>query len=149
MIRIKIPENFFEKKLEKAKKIKVWIDKQWELCEKGEKDCDTVNYITSVAENAFLEHNLSVFSFIKIFDRETKRAKNQKYNVSKIVISKEDENKFQEYDRKLYSIFKGDFYTEEKIRKDISMFHLMNGFRRKDIDSGFIFLEDDCLQDKE
>ena len=149
MIRIQIPEDYFSKKLESAKKLKNWIDKQWNLCEQGEKDCDEVDFITRKQVDNFLAKNLSFNSFVRIFDKKIDRKDNQEYDVTKIIMSKEDQDKFFDYDLTLLKIFKGDFYKENKLKSDISMYHLMSGFKIKDIPSGFVFLEDNVLKEKE
>ena len=112
--------------LKEVEKSRIEIDSLWEKCDNEEIDCDEVAELTSELEDKAF-NNLSMYLIVKELDKEHKRNSNQQYDVTKIKISKDDDERYRKNDLELIRILKPD-WTESKISKEIGMLYLFSGF---------------------
>jgi len=125
---IKIDKSIFESLKKESIKLKKDIDELWIKCENKELDCDDVAYLVKQKEISIF-NKLILFNIANIFDKEIERKENEIYDVSKIIISKNFDRIMREFDKQIITLFKGDFYKEKYIDKEINMIYLMQGFR--------------------
>lgn len=109
-----------------AKKLIDEINLLWKACDDNELDCDDVSENVKLLEDKGM-NALSMYLMVIELDKIHKRTENQMYDVTKIRISKEAEDEYKEYDKKLLSIMNPD-WTELKIDKEIGMLYLFSGF---------------------
>ena len=148
-MKVLIPEDLFETNLKEAKRIKSEIDQEFEDIDSGKskKDFELVYEEANEKRDNFLEKSISMYSLVPELDKVTKRKDDEQYDVSKIVISTEDNSKFMDYDRELLEIFYKDIYSEKKINSEISMLHLMSGFKVLDTaKQGEIIFEENYIK---
>ena len=131
------------------KKDKEWIDKQWDLCDREELDCEEVYHNIKEKENKMIDC-LSIYIISQRIDKLIDRKENEQFDVTKIKISEDLDNKMRVFDKKLMNIIYGDTYTDSKIEKDISMIHFMSGFSvDKNIKDNKIYILKDVIRRKD
>jgi len=141
MIKIKFPEeNFFQDLINQGKKLKEKIDKEWNKCDNGEKDCNQIYSNIKELEEGFYDL-ISLNAISKIFDSIFDRKDNQLYDISKIYISNENYEKMTEHDKEILMLMHD--FTKEGLDREVGMLHFMQGFTIKDdIDNKYILIED-------
>jgi len=138
-----------EEAQEKAKLMKEEIDSLWRDCDNNILDCDEASDMVDVLRDGSIK-NLSMYLAVKNLDEEYNRKnESEQYDVTKIKISEEDEDKYKEYDKKLLSILNPE-WTEEHISKEIGMLYLMSGFAvDKNLKAGEFRLEEGFIRKRE